>query len=83
MADVVNIIFKPALCSFKTCKEFSCAFAQRDRDLVLENKYISFYSPKVITTHISNLRRKLKIAADVPEYIKSVRGVGYKFEIPK
>ena len=44
---------------------------------------ISFYSPKAITTHISNLRRKLKTAPDVPEYIKSVRGVGYKFEIPK
>ena len=44
---------------------------------------ISFYSPKAITTHISNLRRKLKIAPDIPEYIKSVRGVGYKFEIPQ
>lgn len=44
---------------------------------------MSFYSPKAITTHISNLRRKLKTAPDVPEYIKSVRGVGYKFEIPR
>ena len=44
---------------------------------------ISFYSPKAITTHISNLRRKLKITPDVPEYIKSVRGVGYKFDVPK
>lgn len=40
---------------------------------------VSFYSPKAITTHISNLRRKLKTEPDVPEYIKSVRGVGYKF----
>lgn len=47
------------------------------------NEDPSFYSPKAVTTHISNLRRKLKIASDVPEYIKSVRGVGYKFEIPK
>ena len=44
---------------------------------------ISFYSPKAITTHISNLRKKLKTAPDVPDYIKSVRGVGYKFDIPK
>lgn len=44
---------------------------------------ISFYSPKVITTHISNLRRKLKRTPDVPEYIKNVRGVGYKFDVPK
>lgn len=43
----------------------------------------SFYSTKAVTTHISNLRRKLKTAPDVPEYIKSVRGVGYKFDIPK
>lgn len=43
---------------------------------------MSFYSPKAITTHISNLRRKLKTAPDIPEYIKSVRGIGYKFEIP-
>lgn len=47
------------------------------------NEDPSFYSPKAVTTHISNLRRKLKIAPDVPEYIKSVHGVGYKFEIPK
>lgn len=44
---------------------------------------ISFYSPKAVTTHISNLRRKLKTAPDVPEYIKSVHGVGYKFEVPQ
>lgn len=43
----------------------------------------SFYSPKAVTTHISNLRRKLKTAPDIPEYIKSVHGVGYKFEIPQ
>lgn len=44
---------------------------------------LSFYSPKTITTHISNLRKKLKTAPDVPEYIKSVRGVGYKFDTPR
>lgn len=43
----------------------------------------AFYSRKVITTHISNLRKKLKITPDVPEYIKSVRGVGYKFHAPQ
>ena len=44
---------------------------------------ISFYSPKAVTTHISNLRRKLKTAPDVPEYIKNVHGVGYKFSVPE
>ncbi len=42
---------------------------------------VSFYSPKAVTTHISNLRRKLKTAPDVPEYIQSVRGIGYKFDV--
>ena len=44
---------------------------------------ISFYSPKAVTTHISNLRKKLKAAPDVPEYIKNVHGVGYKFSVPE
>lgn len=44
---------------------------------------VSFYSPKAITTHISNLRKKLKTDSDVPEYIKSVRGIGYKFVPPE
>ena len=44
---------------------------------------VAFYSPKAVTTHISNLRRKLKTAPDVPVYIKCVRGVGYKFDTPK
>ena len=40
------------------------------------------FGAKAVTTHISNLRRKLKTAPDVPEYIRSVRGVGYKFDVP-
>lgn len=48
-------------------------------DLVWHEDY-SYYSRKAINNHISNLRKKLKIAPDVPEYIKSVHSVGYKFE---
>ena len=40
----------------------------------------TFYSRKAINNHISNMRKKLKIASDVPDYIKSVHSVGYKFE---
>ncbi len=40
----------------------------------------SYYSRKAVNNHISNLRGKLKIAPDVPDYIKSVHSVGYKFE---
>ena len=40
-----------------------------------------YYSRKAINNHVSNLRKKLKVAPDVPDYIKSVHSVGYKFDI--
>lgn len=48
-------------------------------DFVWHEDY-TFYSRKAVNNHVSNLRRKLKIAPDIPDYIKSVYGVGYKFE---
>lgn len=39
------------------------------------------YSRKAINNHISNLRKKLRVAPDLPDYVKSVYGVGYKFEV--
>ncbi|HYW20508.1 MAG TPA: response regulator transcription factor [Nodularia sp. (in: cyanobacteria)] len=38
---------------------------------------------RVIDVHIGQLRKKLKFDATVPEFIKTVRGYGYKFEIPE
>jgi DNA-binding response OmpR family regulator len=49
-------------------------------ELVWHEDY-SYYSRKTINNHISNLRKKLRIAPDLPEYVKSVYGVGYKFEV--
>ena len=49
-------------------------------DLVWQEDY-NYYSRKAVNNHISNLRRKIKVAPDVPAYVKSVYGVGYKFEI--
>lgn len=49
-------------------------------DLVWNEDY-TFYSRKAVNNHVSNLRKKLKIAPDVPDYMKSVYGVGYKFEV--
>ena len=40
------------------------------------------YSRKAVSNHVSNLRSKLKVTQDSPDYIKSVVGVGYKFEVP-
>ena len=48
--------------------------------LVWQEDY-SYYSRKAVNNHISNLRRKIKVAPDVPDYVKSVCGIGYRFEI--
>lgn len=37
-------------------------------------------TPKTIHNLLSRLRQKLQIAPEVPEYVVSVRGVGYKFD---
>ena len=39
-----------------------------------------FYSRKAIHNHISKLRKKLRFEPDLPDYIESVAGIGYKFE---
>ena len=52
-------------------------------ELIMElvwNEDYSLYSRKAVNNHVSNLRRKLKNTPDSPDYIKSVIGVGYKFE---
>lgn len=35
---------------------------------------------KAINNHISNMRKKLRVRPDTPEYIKSVHSLGYKFD---
>ncbi len=53
-------------------------------ELIMElvwNEDYSYYSRKAVNNHVSNLRKKLKTAPDSPDYIKSVVGVGYKFEV--
>lgn len=49
-------------------------------ELVWNEEYASF-SRKAVNNHVSNLRQKLKVSPDVPDYIKSVYGVGYKFDL--
>lgn len=49
-------------------------------DLVWHEDY-TYYSRKAVNNHVSNLRKKLKVASALPDYIKSVYGIGYKFEI--
>ena len=49
-------------------------------DLVWHEDY-AYYSREAINNHVSNLRKKIRIAPDLPDYVKSVYGVGYKFEV--
>ena len=49
-------------------------------DLVWHEDY-TYYSRKAINNHVSNLRKKIRIAPDLPDYVKSVYGLGYKFDI--
>ena len=49
-------------------------------DLVWHEDY-SYYSRKAINNHISNLRKKLRVAPGLPDYVKSVYGVGYIFDV--
>ena len=50
------------------------------RDSVWHDDF-SFYSRNAISSHISNLRKKLKSSETASEHIKSIRGIGYKFEV--
>ena len=45
------------------------------------NEPYNAYSRKTIINHISNIRKKLKVSSEVPDYIKSVHSIGYKFDI--
>lgn len=40
----------------------------------------TFYSRKVISNHISNIKKKIHAITNAREYIISVYGVGYKFD---
>lgn len=42
-----------------------------------------YYDDNTIMVHISRLRNKLEADPRNPEYIKTIRGIGYKFQLPK
>ena len=44
------------------------------------NENFEYYARKTLINHIGNLRRKLKIDKDIPNYIFNVHAVGYKFD---
>lgn len=42
-----------------------------------------YYDDNTIMVHISRLRNKLEADPRNPEYIKTIRGIGYKFQLPR
>lgn len=55
-------------------------------DMIMDSVWhedYEFYSKGAVSTHISNLLRKLKIAPDVPDYIQTLHRVGYQFDDPR
>jgi DNA-binding response OmpR family regulator len=40
-----------------------------------------FVTDRVVDTHVGNLRRKVETDPDRPEYLVSVRGIGYRFDL--
>jgi DNA-binding response OmpR family regulator len=72
-----------------TAKEFDALrllIENRPRVLTFENiavevwgeEYIDI-TPKTVHNLMSRLRQKLRVAPDTPDYIASVRGIGYQF----
>lgn len=76
---------------FLTPKEFELlVFLARNQGLVLDREYIlkkvwgyDFYGDtRVVDVHISHLREKIERNPSRPRFVKTIRGVGYKFQAP-
>lgn len=51
-------------------------------DMIMDcvwHETLDFYSRRAINNHVSNLRKKLRVTPESPDYIKSIRDIGYKF----
>ncbi|MDE6620658.1 MAG: winged helix-turn-helix domain-containing protein [Lachnospiraceae bacterium] len=51
-------------------------------DMIMEiiwNENCDIYARRTIINHVSNLRKKLKVSLDIPNYIKNIHCIGYKF----
>lgn len=46
---------------------------------IVWHETLDHYSHRAINNHVSNLRRKLRVTPETPDYIKSVHSIGYKF----
>ena len=55
----------------------------RDQLLYAVWKYDCMGDSRIVDVHVSRLREKIETDSKKPIYIKTIRGIGYKFEEPK
>jgi DNA-binding response OmpR family regulator len=73
-----------------TAREFALLLALADqpgrvytRTQLLEHVWgTEFYDEHVVDVHVANLRHKIETDPAHPQYIETVRGVGYRFRVP-
>jgi DNA-binding response OmpR family regulator len=55
------------------------------RDQILDAVWreTTFVSPRSVDVYVRKLREKIEVDPERPRYLKTVRGTGYRFEIPK
>jgi DNA-binding response OmpR family regulator len=55
------------------------------RDQILDAvwKETTFVSPRSVDVYVRKLREKIELDPEQPRYLKTVRGTGYRFEVPK
>jgi DNA-binding response OmpR family regulator len=55
----------------------------RDQLLDAVWKETAFVTPRSVDVYIRRLREKIEIDPRHPQYLKTLRGIGYRFEVPK
>jgi DNA-binding response OmpR family regulator len=55
------------------------------RDQILDAVWTetTFVSPRSVDVYVRKLREKIEEDPERPRYLKTVRGTGYRFEVPK
>ena len=55
------------------------------RDQILDAVWrdTSFVTPRSVDVYIRRLREKVERDPENPQYLKTLRGAGYRFEVPK
>lgn len=55
------------------------------RDQILEALWVesAFVTPRSVDVYVRRLREKIEVDPENPSYLKTIRGIGYRFEIPK